>query len=38
MVGDKKKTSQSAVCGFNKKPYDDMKHFLMLYEKPVQEN
>jgi CDGSH-type Zn-finger protein len=32
LVLGKKKTARATVCGFNKKPYCDMAHSLMLYE------
>jgi hypothetical protein len=32
IVLGKKKTILMSVCGFNKKPYDDMNHRLTIYE------
>jgi hypothetical protein len=31
----KKKIVQISVCGFNKKPYDDMGHKLIIYDKDI---
>jgi hypothetical protein len=32
IVFGKKKTVQTAICNFNKKPYDDMRHKLTIYK------
>jgi hypothetical protein len=33
IVLGKKKTMRATICGFNKKPYSDMQHTLILHEK-----
>ena len=34
IVKEKKVTRQTTICGFNKRPYDDMQHNLMTYNEP----